>query len=154
MLSPFLEALQLRPCLSCAAHQQACTCLLSPLTALLPYASAAHPQAACSLSSRLNLSPPDCWCRGWVASGEIDDQTVATEPLIVIPFGLQLSSQDAADALLHLCSDAGDDALLEVFLDDACFWCSYEMPMIATKQHVTAGCRTMLQKMNRSLFQL
>lgn len=154
MLSPFLEALQFRPCLSCAAHQQACTCLLSPLTALLPYASAAHSRAACSLSSRLNLSPPGYWCRGWVASEEIDYQTVATEPLIVMPFGLQLSSQDAADALLHLCSDAGDDALLEVFLDDTCFWCSYEMPVNATTQHVTAGCRAMLQKMSRSLLEL
>ena len=53
MLFPFLEAQQSCPCLSRAA----CTCLLNPLTALLPYASVAHAQAACSLSSRLNLPP-------------------------------------------------------------------------------------------------
>ena len=39
------------------------------------------------------------WCRGWVACADIDATTVATEPLIVIPFGLRLSSEDAAQAL-------------------------------------------------------
>jgi hypothetical protein len=85
-----------------------------------------------------------------VASEDIDELTVATEPLIVIPFGLQLSSQDAADALLHLCSEVRDDALLEVFLDNACRWCSYKVLVFAI-QHVMGGCRMMLQKMSRSL---
>lgn len=66
-----------------------------------------------------------------MASEDIDELTVATEPLIVIPFGLQLSSQDAADALLHLCSDVRDDALLEVFLDNPCTFCSYEVPVMS-----------------------
>ena len=53
-------------------------------------------------------------CRGWVACKDIDATTVSTEPLIVIPFGLRLSSQDAAQAVQQRCSQAWDDGLMEV----------------------------------------
>ncbi len=39
---------------------------------------------------------------------------MATEPLIVIPFGLRLSSEDAAHALQQRCSTAWEAGLMEV----------------------------------------
>ena len=53
-------------------------------------------------------------CRGWVACEDIDATTVAMEPLIVIPFGLRLSSEDAAHALQQRCGKAWDPSLTEV----------------------------------------
>ncbi len=49
-----------------------------------------------------------------MACEHIDATTVSTEPLIVIPFGLRLSSQDAAQAVQQRCSQAWDDGLMEV----------------------------------------
>lgn len=79
-----------------------------------------------------------------MASEEIDTATVGIEPLIVIPFGLRLSSQDAAHALRQLCSSAWSDILLEVCTEvltllwsllNAC----YAVPLASLERGLSTG---------------